>query len=258
LFTVVATQCLLATSDDDAISIHAMSSPADIEVHWHLDRASAENLRQRDVPVATVLSLSVVHDHGKLGSPVFAKHQWRGDRLTLWIHPGRIKQGVNLRNEFGPVLKPRRRYQLLITRQIRNLAGLALEQTHVKEFTTSEEDHTRPDASRWKLSDVRTGTRSPLVVKLDEPLDRALLMRLITVVSEDNEIAGSINLAGEECVWTFIPTHPWPDGQLELRINERLENLAGNTPARVFDTDLTVPPVIPPVLRIPIKNLNGR
>nr|MBC8291339.1 hypothetical protein [Planctomycetota bacterium] len=33
---------------------------------------------------------------------------WNEDatRLTMWVHPGRIKQGVNLRDEFGPVLKP--------------------------------------------------------------------------------------------------------------------------------------------------------
>jgi hypothetical protein len=36
---------------------------------------------------------------------------WNEDatRLTLWIHPGRVKEGVNLREEFGAVLDPERK-----------------------------------------------------------------------------------------------------------------------------------------------------
>ena len=37
-----------------------------------------------------------------------------GKRLTLWLHPGRQKTGVNLNMDLGPVLEPRRRYALEI------------------------------------------------------------------------------------------------------------------------------------------------
>jgi len=36
-------------------------------------------------------------------------------RLSLWIHPGRIKNGVNLREELGPVLEPNRKYTLVLS-----------------------------------------------------------------------------------------------------------------------------------------------
>ena len=41
---------------------------------------------------------------------------WSADcmRLTLWLHPGRQKTGVNLNTEFGAVLEPGRRYTLVI------------------------------------------------------------------------------------------------------------------------------------------------
>src|SRR5262249_6927483 len=60
------------------------------------------------------------HLSGRDGEPV--PDPWRrtelwsadGKRLTLWIHPGRIKQGVNLREEFEPVLSPGREYTLVI------------------------------------------------------------------------------------------------------------------------------------------------
>src|SRR5262249_33143360 len=41
---------------------------------------------------------------------------WSADskRLTLWIHPGRIKRGVGPRETEGPVLTPGRKYTLVI------------------------------------------------------------------------------------------------------------------------------------------------
>ena len=41
---------------------------------------------------------------------------WNADaaRLSLFVHPGRIKQGVNLRDEFGPVLEPGKQYTLVV------------------------------------------------------------------------------------------------------------------------------------------------
>jgi hypothetical protein len=42
---------------------------------------------------------------------------WSEDhrRLTLWLHPGRQKTGVNLNDEFGPVLQPNQSYTLVIS-----------------------------------------------------------------------------------------------------------------------------------------------
>ena len=178
-----------------------------------------------------------------------------GDRLTLWIHPGRIKQGVNLRDDYGPVLIPNRRYRLVVTARLRDLAGVPLAKPYVKEFLAAAEDHERPDVRRWQLNAVRNGTRDPLVAVLDEPLDRALLLRLVTVTQGAVRIAGSVSTADAETRWTFTPGQPWPDSQVMLKVSDRLEDLAGNTPARVFDTDLTRVRSGRPTLEIPVRKL---
>lgn len=178
-----------------------------------------------------------------------------GNRLTMWIHPGRIKQGVNLREDFGPVLKPNRRYRLVVTAQVCDLEGLPLATPHVKEFVTAAEDHQRPDLRRWKLNSVHSGSRDPLVAVLDEPLDRALLLRFVTVTTGTTAVPGSVVINDAETKWTFTPARPWPAAPLRLNVHDRLEDLAGNTPRRLFDTDLTRDPLVEPTLQIPITRL---
>ena len=68
--------------------------------------------------------------HGKrVHSPWRRQELWANDnkRLTLWIHPGRIKQGVNLRNELGPVLVPGETYDLVLENSIQAASGQPLE-----------------------------------------------------------------------------------------------------------------------------------
>lgn len=197
---------------------------------------------------------NVVHD------PWRRTELWNveGDRLTLWIHPGRIKKGVNLREEFGPVLKPNRAYRLLVTDQVRDLAGVPLAKPYVKAFVTGPEDHRRPDLRRWKLNQVRVGTRDPLIAVLDEPLDRALLTRFLRVTTAAARVQGSTVIGVAESTWTFTPDQPWSDDQVMLAVNGRLEDLAGNTPIRLFDTDLTLEPLVKPTLQLPITMLPQR
>lgn len=181
-----------------------------------------------------------------------------GDRITMWIHPGRIKQGVNLRSDFGPVLKPNQKYKLVVSRELKNLSGISLAKEYVKQFSTSAPDHTRPNPANWIVSPVTPNTRSPLTAKLDEPLDQALLERFVKVEthadSKRQTIDGAIVVIDNGKTWTFTPHDPWPDSPLVLQINERLEDLAGNTPARVFDSDLTEGKQATPTLALSVKS----
>jgi len=61
--------------------------------------------------------LHIVDERGEpVNDPWRRFPQWSDDgkRLTLWIHPGRVKRGVNLREEIGPVLAPGKKYTLRI------------------------------------------------------------------------------------------------------------------------------------------------
>ena len=100
---------------------------------------------------------------------------------------------------------------------------------------------------------MNVGTQNPLLVKLDEPLDCALMRRMIVVTSDGSALAGDVQISAGERTWSFIPKQPWPASDLQLTIDEHLEDLAGNTPARVFDTDLVKKALPPPKLKIPIR-----
>ena len=39
--------------------------------------------------------------------------------------------------------------------------------------------------------------------------------------------------------WSFTPDNPWTTGEHRLVVEPRLEDVAGNSPARVFDRDVT-------------------
>jgi hypothetical protein len=177
-----------------------------------------------------------------------------GRRLTLWIHPGRIKQGIGLREAEGPVLEPDRRYTLVLGADLTDASGQRLGKEVRKPFRTTADDRSRPLPEKWKLRAPEVKTRHPLVVEFPEPLDRALLDRFLTIKdSAGKAIKGRIEVGKEERSWLFHPEQPWEDAGYSLAVDGQLEDLAGNTPLRLFDVDLDEPPPAPPTLALPFK-----
>ena len=63
-------------------------------------------------------------------------------------------------------------------------------------------------------------------------------------------------VAEGERSWAFVPDRPWGDDDLELRVDPILEDLAGNSIARVFDRDLSAAEDTPrpaDVIRLPFR-----
>ena len=198
--------------------------------------------------------IRLVDDTGRdVPAPWRPTELWNSDatRLTLWIHPGRIKQGVALREVEGPVLEPGRRYTLVIPTVLRDAAGDALAAEHRKTLVTVNEDHTLPLVARWTLSPPRRGSRDPLVVVFPEPLDAALARRTIQVVDPAGRVVpGEVTLDQAERRWTFLPTALWQAGRYALEAESILEDLAGNTVVRPFEVDASAASVDPPGRRI--------
>lgn len=169
---------------------------------------------------------------------------WSADnrRLTLWIHPGRIKQGVNLRDEEGPVLESGRRYTLLIGADLLAADGQPLAKEFRKSFRTGPEKQSRPLVEDWKLGPPAAGTEAELTVRFPDPLDRALVERMLRVVdAAGRDVKGTITVGPEERSWSFRPALPWQSQDHVIHIDGELEDLAGNTPLKPFDVDLTKP-----------------
>jgi hypothetical protein len=189
------------------------------------------------------------------GKPVTAP--WRrtelwsedGKRLTLWIHPGRVKEGISLREALGPVLTAGKTYELILGAELQDEDGQRLGKEFVKRFRAVASLRSRPQPTAWELQPPRIGTRDPLTVRFDRPLDRWLLTRFLVVLdASGEELDGRIEVTSGERVWRFHPVRPWRDADYQLQVDERLEDVAGNTPARLFDVDLRAAQPAPPVL----------
>jgi hypothetical protein len=167
---------------------------------------------------------------------------WTEDarRLTLWIHPGRVKQGVNLREDLGPVLRPGKRYTLLVEAGLRDATGQPLAGEFRHSFQTSAESHARLDPSAWKIETPAAGTRHPLRIVATVPLDAVIGRRSIHVQkSGGTAVPGVAAPAEDGRTWMFTPRDPWAAESHDFVVDPWLEDLAGNTVARVFDDDLT-------------------
>ncbi len=161
-----------------------------------------------------------------------------GKRLTVWFHPGRQKQGVNLNEDEGPVLLPNGTYRLVINGSWRSTAGIALGEDVRIAFATTEPDHEPPDISSIEMTIPESGSRRPLVARFPEALDTAMLATALQVRRGKSILpgSGSVNASGTE--WSFVPDHPWSTTTCHLGIAPNLEDLAGNSFLGPFEVDL--------------------
>ncbi|MBI3684383.1 MAG: hypothetical protein HY235_28755 [Acidobacteria bacterium] len=161
-----------------------------------------------------------------------------GRRLTVLFDPGRIKRGLVPHNEVGPPLVAGRAYQLVIDREWQDAGGTPMVEEFRKSFRVKEADRTPPTPGNWKLHAPRARSSESLQVDFPEPLDSALLERLLWVeTAKGAKVEGVITVARNETRWLFAPAIPWLPGNYVLKVGTVLEDLAGNRIDRPFDVD---------------------
>jgi hypothetical protein len=161
-----------------------------------------------------------------------------GKRFTLFFDPGRIKRGLKPREEVGPALVEGKRYTLVVDRGWRDEEGSPLKEGFRKSFAVTAPDDTPPDPKAWKLAPPPAGTRAPLRVSFPEPMDHALLHRLVWVAdARGRKVPGNVAVGDGETRWSFTPAKPWAAGPYNLVADTRLEDLAGNSIGRPFEVD---------------------
>jgi len=80
----------------------------------------------------------------------------------------------------------------------------------------------------------------PFDVTFDRSLDHALVVRCLDVIGPDGRrVDGTCEVGSEQRSWRLTPTEPWLGRPHSLTVDPDLEDLAGNSVARVFDRDLT-------------------
>lgn len=160
-------------------------------------------------------------------------------RLTIWFDPGRIKRGLNPNVLKGLPLKEGEKYTLQIAPGLRDKTGQPLEKAFRKDFFVTEADRTAPVVSNWTIHIPASSTETGLSIRFDEPMDHALLNRMISITDGGKEIPGKIKVTDDEKVWTFEPQKPWSNASYQIRINTKIEDLAGNSLRRLFDAPVS-------------------
>ena len=160
-------------------------------------------------------------------------------RLTLLLDPGRIKRGLVPHEEAGYPLMEGVPVIVTIATDFRDAAGRPLRTAAERGYEIGRPVRVRVNPADWRYHCPTAGSTDPLTVEFDRPLDHALLQHSLWV----NDAAGlalpgqgSVG-PGERC-WRFEPQSPWEEGQHQVTIDPRLEDLAGNSLIRVFDRDL--------------------
>jgi hypothetical protein len=198
--------------------------------------------------------LAILDDKGKeIEAPWLVDEIWAEENncLILYIHPGRIKWGVDEREAMGPVLHEKRSYTLVVRGEWTDLDGNKLGKDTIKRFRTTAEDRVRIELRDWKLSAPAAGTCDALTLTLPKSIDHRSLQTGLTVTNAKGEIvAGSIGIGKDERSWRFTPTQPWQAGLYHLSVSQDLEDVAGNTPSRPFDMDLLTPRRAPQKLQL--------
>ena len=176
-------------------------------------------------------------------------------RLTLLLDPARIKHGLVPNLEVGYPLIEGVPFRLFIDPDFRDARGRPLKAGAERRYEVGPEVRLRIDPQQWKLSVPAAGSLDPLAVEFERPLDYALLQRCLWVSGPRGTslsphrtlVAGSGETGQGEGSWLFTPESPWIEGRHQLIVERQLEDLAGNSPVRVFDRDMTEPDDGPPL-----------
>ena len=168
-----------------------------------------------------------------------AEELWDADqtRLTLLLDPGRIKRGLKPHDEEGPILESGKAYTLVIDKGWHDADGRPLADGFRKAFRAGPRDEVQPEPSRWTLGTrPEVGTRGPMAIEFPEPLDRAMLGRAIRVLVAEKAVEGKVEVVDGDRGWRFVPDANWPTGPMAIWVDTELEDLAGNSVARPFET----------------------
>ena len=163
-------------------------------------------------------------------------------RLTMLLDPGRIKRGLVPNLEFGYPLVEDTTVRVAVDPSFRDAVGQPLRAGAERSYSIGLALRSRIDPTAWQLTPPAAGSRAPLQVAFDRPLDHGLLQHCLSVQDGDGSTVGGLAETGaSERNWRFTPDNPWPTGEYRLVVEPRLEDVAGNSPARVFDRDVTKP-----------------
>jgi len=192
----------------------------------------------------SLLHIHLLNNNGDTLSGTFLDLQpelWneKSTTLTLWLDPGRIKRDLIPNKILGNPLTKGETLMLHVSENWKSKTGLKLNRHYSKTFFVDSRDEQIPSINLWTLSIPTSTTTSPLVINFSEPLDFSLTLNTLQLLDENEKVVlGKIELTDEEKGIVFLPLNPWKKGNYKIKVESRLEDLAGNNLSRPFDKDL--------------------
>ncbi len=217
--------------------VHAEAPPRVVLVEPSGSRVPASLLRlsirfAKPVEGAVLPRLSLRHaDGATIAEPFLEQELWSPDdrTLTVLLHPGRVKTGLQARDTLGPLLVEG------------DDVVLALDGRPLHQWNVDPVDESGPRTSAWRLSPVHAGSREALVVALDSPVDGQAANYLAIADARGRRVPGRAQLTNGESTWTFTPDRPWQAREYRLLVRGTLEDSSGNRVGSHFETSLSSP-----------------
>lgn len=165
-----------------------------------------------------------------------AEHLWNRDRtrLTLLVHPGRIKRGVSPLATLGAVFKTGDQVELIVSEGWSTLSGSTLENQKNHYYTITPAIREPLKGMTIAASPVPLNSLEPLRLQVDRLLDPFLIQRYTVVLDRQGEIiAGNWTLDGDGL--SFIPEVAWTQQPWKWKIHPNMEDLSGNRLHHAFE-----------------------
>ena len=199
--------------------------PSADHVPANLLRISLTFARPVDGGVLSRLAL-VRADGSAIDAPFLPQELWSPDGtiLTLLLHPGRVKTGLQARAALGPIL------------QAGETVTLTFDGRALHTWQVDADDADGPDVPAWRIAPVRAGSRAALQVVLDAAVDGRAAGHVAIADARGRRVAGKAVLGPGEDRWIFTPARPWRRGRYRLVVSGALEDAAGNRPQGSFET----------------------
>ncbi len=196
----------------------APMSMRDVERHVHLlDEAGGE------IPLAFVDVPGGLWDPGRR-------------RLSLFVHPGRLKRGVAPRERLGEPFAVGSIVRLRVDAAARDADGRPLAAAFERRWRVAPPRRQPLDPGLWEVHPPGAPA-GPLAIDFGRPLDRGLALAAIQVVDRAGvAVDGRAELEAGERRWRFVPRAPWAVGEpYRVVFGDALEDPSGNRLGRSFE-----------------------
>ncbi len=161
---------------------------------------------------------------------------WNYDRtvITLWLDPGRIKRDLAPNIQLGNPLTQGKSYELTIKKSWKDQLGRALLLESSKTFIAGPRDEDLPDMDDWHIKANRDSIR----IEFNEAMDFLLIQHSFFLWQKGSQLRLKTIVQNNMSV-ILLPGQQLVPGSYTLKVDSKLEDLAGNNFIRPFDRDLT-------------------